>query len=284
MYLIGSLFIKFVQGFPLTWVARMGRAGGALAYRLDKRHRAVATGNLTAALGKEHTAEEIESIAREHFKRLGENYACAIKTAGMTDEQLKPHLEIANVEAVNERENPSVGIISAIGHFGNFELYARTDIAFPGAQCAATYRALKPEWVDRLIRKLRDQSGCLFFERRTEVAGLKKALSERNIFLGLLCDQSSGRHGLRLPFFGRECSTNTSPAVFALRYELPLYTTICYRVGLAQWKIKFGEQIPTVVDGEKRSIEAIMTDVNAALEEAVRRDPANWFWVHKRWK
>ena len=24
--------------------------------------------------------------------------------------------------------------------------------------------------------------------------------------------------------------------------------------------------------------------VNAALETAVRRDPANWFWVHRRWK
>ncbi len=27
-----------------------------------------------------------------------------------------------------------------------------------------------------------------------------------------------------------------------------------------------------------------MLDVNRAFEEAVRRDPANWFWVHKRWK
>jgi lauroyl/myristoyl acyltransferase len=27
-----------------------------------------------------------------------------------------------------------------------------------------------------------------------------------------------------------------------------------------------------------------MGDVNRAFEAAVRRDPANWFWVHKRWK
>jgi len=27
-----------------------------------------------------------------------------------------------------------------------------------------------------------------------------------------------------------------------------------------------------------------MRDVNRALEAAVRRDPANWFWVHRRWK
>jgi lauroyl/myristoyl acyltransferase len=27
-----------------------------------------------------------------------------------------------------------------------------------------------------------------------------------------------------------------------------------------------------------------MRDVNRAFEAAVRRDPANWFWVHRRWK
>ena len=27
-----------------------------------------------------------------------------------------------------------------------------------------------------------------------------------------------------------------------------------------------------------------MRDVNRAFEAAVRRDPANWFWVHSRWK
>ena len=27
-----------------------------------------------------------------------------------------------------------------------------------------------------------------------------------------------------------------------------------------------------------------MRAVNRALETAVRRDPANWFWVHNRWR
>ena len=27
-----------------------------------------------------------------------------------------------------------------------------------------------------------------------------------------------------------------------------------------------------------------MLDVNRAFEAAIRRDPANWFWVHNRWK
>jgi hypothetical protein len=27
-----------------------------------------------------------------------------------------------------------------------------------------------------------------------------------------------------------------------------------------------------------------MLEINRAFEVAIRHDPANWFWVHKRWK
>jgi KDO2-lipid IV(A) lauroyltransferase len=63
-----------------------------------------------------------------------------------------------------------------------------------------------------------------------------------------------------------------------------LYTGICYRVGLAQWQIEVGEEIPTRENEHPRSSEAIMSDVNRAFERGIRRDPANWFWVHNRWK
>jgi KDO2-lipid IV(A) lauroyltransferase len=102
--------------------------------------------------------------------------------------------------------------------------------------------------------------------------------------LGFFADQHAGRGGARLPFLGRECSTSLAPAVFALRYRAPLYTAVCYRTGLAQWRVEVGEQIPIEGPEGRRSSSDIMRDVNAALEVGVRRDPANWFWVHNRWK
>jgi KDO2-lipid IV(A) lauroyltransferase len=61
-------------------------------------------------------------------------------------------------------------------------------------------------------------------------------------------------------------------------------TGICYRVGLAQWRIEAGAEIPTHENGQARTTMSIMSDINRAFEVAVRRDPANWFWVHNRWK
>ena len=138
--------------------------------------------------------------------------------------------------------------------------------------------------MNRLLQSLREQSGCLFFERRTDAKALRSALNESGLLLGLLADQHGGDGGLWAPFLGQECSTSTAPAVLALRYDGLLYTAICYRVGLAQWTVEVGDQIPTHENGNARSVEEITRDVNRAFESAVLRDPANWFWVHQRWK
>jgi Kdo2-lipid IVA lauroyltransferase/acyltransferase len=270
--------VALIQALPLTVVARLGRAGGGLAWWLDARHRRVALTNLTMCFGNEKSPEEIRALARENFRRLGENYAGAIKTAAMTFEALRPHLEFANAD----RLQPPRRIVGAIGHFGNFELYARFHQFFPGYQCATTYRALKHPAFTRLMQDLRERSGCLFFERRTDGPLLRETMARPNLGLGLLADQSTP--GLRGPFLGHDCSTTLAPAVFALRYHCELFTAFCFRTAPAKWRIEVGDEIPTHENGRPRSSEAIMTDVNRAFEAAVRRDPANWFWVHRRWK
>ena len=198
----------------------------------------------------------------------------------MTFDELRPYVEFVGME----RMLPLRRIINAGGHFGNFELYARVKDLAPGYQCATTYRALNQPALNRLLERLRNRSGCLFFERRTDGAALRAALNQPAIMLGLPIDQHGGDKGLRLPFLGHDCSTTSSPALFALRYHCELYTALCFRVGLAQWRIEVGDQIPTHENGRPRSVEDIMRDVIRAFEAAVRRDPANWFWVHRRWK
>jgi KDO2-lipid IV(A) lauroyltransferase len=285
LYLLARAVIAFVQALPLRTVARLGRGGGALAYWLDARHRRVALRNLTMCF-PEKSAEEIHAIAKENFRRIGENFACAAKTASMTYEQLKPHVEFVGdkklVAPPAGQKPPS--LVFAIGHFGNFELYARFGQFCPAYQCATTYRGLHQPSINRLMQDLRERSGCLYFERRTDGAALKAAMSKPGLLLGLLTDQHGGDNGLRIPFLGHDCSTTPAPAVFALRYRCALHTGICYRVGLAHWRIEGGPEIPTHENGAPRSTEAIMLDVNHAFEVALRGDPANWFWVHNRWK
>lgn len=284
LYLLARALIALLQALPLECVARLGRSGGALAYWLDARHRRVALKNLTSVFGKEKSPDEIRALAKENFCRIGENYACAIKTAAMSVENLRQYVEFTSVERFRL---PPTGtapptVVVAIGHFGNFELYARFGQFVPAYQCVTTYRGLRQPSLNRLMQSLRERSGCLYFERRSDGPALRLTMNKTGIMLGLLADQRG--HGVRLPFLGHECMTPTAPAVFALRYRCPLYMAICYRIGPGQWQIEIGSEIPTHQNGEPRTPGEIMLDVNRAFEIAVRRDPANWFWVHERWK
>jgi lauroyl/myristoyl acyltransferase len=284
LYFLARFLIAFIQALPLRAVARFGRVAGALVYLLDARHRKMAIRNLSMCFGGKSPAE-IKAMARENFRRIGENFACAAKTASMTFDELKPHVEFVGVGILDKIPGPEGrGVLVAIGHFGNFELYARFGQFSPKFKCATTYRGLKQESLNQLLQSLRGRSGCKFFERRFQAAELRAFMHQPNVILGLLADQHGGPNGLRLPFLGHECSTSAAPALLALRYNCALMTGICYRVGLAQWRFEAGSEIPTHENGQPRSTDAIMRDVNEAFEKAVRRDPANWFWVHNRWK
>ncbi len=284
LYWLGRALIAGIQMLPLNLVARLGRAGGAVAFRLDARHRRVVLDNLTKCFGREKSPAEITAIARENFRRLGENYVSAVKTAAMTFAELEPHLEFTGLQHLPQtiaNQVPANAVV-AVGHFGNFELYAKLGAAHPHGVFATTFRALKQPALNRLLLELRRRSPCQFFERRADGKALRELLDRGGVTLGLLADQSS--LGMRGLFLGRECNTGLAPAVLALRYHAELSTSICYRIALAKWRLEFGPQIPTHENGQPRETEAIMRDVNRALEVAVRRDPANWFWVHRRWK
>src|SRR5260221_252730 len=233
------------------------------------------------------TASIAAKSARPRSSSPPKKTPCASrKSTGVLPWQMHPHFDFAFARSIvpHEADAGPQSRIVAVGHFGNFELYARFGQFVPVFKCAATYRALKQPALNRIMVALRQTSDCRFFERRTDAAALKAAMSDTGLLLGLLADQHAGRNGLRLPFLGHDCSTSAAPAIFALRYHCPLHTSICYRVGLARWRIEAGAEIPVHENGQPRSTRAIMLDVNRAFEAAIRRDPANWFWVHNRWK
>jgi lauroyl/myristoyl acyltransferase len=285
LYWIAHATVALLQALPLKIVALLGRSGGAIAWIFDKRHRMVMLENLRNCF-PDKSEKELRGIARENMLRIGENYAAAVKTAILPINRILKICEVSGLEKFGpfDTAGSPKNCIVAIGHFGNFELNANLGKLIRGLRPATTYRGLRQPLINELLQDLREQSGCLFFERRTQSKELIEALGNGGLLLGLLSDQHAGRSGVKVPFFGRECSTTAAPAVFALRYNAPLYTAICYRTALGQWKVEVGNPIPTRLNGETRTTEEITADINAAFEAAVRKDPANWFWVHKRWK
>ena len=75
---VARALIAPIQALPLTWVARLGRVGrrrsligstpGTGAWRCE---------TCDVASARKRSPEEIRALARENFRRIGENFACA---------------------------------------------------------------------------------------------------------------------------------------------------------------------------------------------------------------
>ncbi len=276
-----------IRLLPLKLVCFIGRQIGFVFYFIDTSHRKIAVNNLTNSLGNYHSESEITSIAKENFRRLGEVYLSVLKTAHISLKNLSDILSVKGLEHLdlsqrNDGSNPS--FMFAIGHFGNFELYANAGLFAPEFDVGTTYRGFNQPWVEKLVTKIRNRSGCHYFDRRFEGKKLMSFMKRPNSITGLLADQNAGRSGIELPFFGLPCSTNPAPAIFSLRYNLRLHCCLCRRVGLGRWELELGPEISTHTNGNARSVNDIMSDINATYEDYIREDPANWFWVHNRWK
>ena len=89
LYSLARLGVAMLQALPLRVVARLSRVCGALAWWFDARHRRVALNNLNRCFAAEKSPAEIRTLAKEHFRRLGESYGCAVKTASMSDRDLR---------------------------------------------------------------------------------------------------------------------------------------------------------------------------------------------------
>lgn len=282
-YAVLKMAVLLVQSLPLKAVAHLGRFLGFAAYCADFRRRRLAVHNLRCVFGSEWDGRKIVAVAKENFRRLGESYCCAVKSARMSGERLKSRICCVGGEELRRANLRAKNQIVAIGHFGNFELYARLGQLIGLSNTATTYRALKNSAANRIMETLRRQSGTCFFERRQEAGSLKKSLQHGGIVLGLLADHHAG-NGAAAEFLGLPCLATKAPAVLALRYRADLRTAICYRTGLAQWRIEIGKAIPLYNGNRARPVADIIQNVQTTLAEAVRRDPANWFWVHRRWR
>jgi lipopolysaccharide heptosyltransferase II len=96
----------------------------------------------------------------------------------------------------------------------------------------------------------------------------------------VLVDQHAGDSGVWCPLFGRLASTTTLGALLTLRTGGPVLPLGIITTGRARWKIV----VTPPVQGPRRHVGQLTATLNSELEKLIRLSPADWFWVHNRWK
>ena len=242
-------------------------------------YRRLARENLTIAFANEMSEADLGRLTFRHFTTLGANVVCAFKMPSLSQAQIQRVAHFENLDVV--KRNIALGrpVIMAINHIGNWELYAQIVFQWPEVRSGTIYQALHNKLVDDLVNRDRRRLGLETFDRKKGFQGAIGLLRELGV-LGVLVDQHAGKSGVWTPFFHRLCSTSPLVATLALRTNAVVIPSAIYTDGFARWRIVMGQEIPWTADNP----EQLTLDLNRNLEEQIRVSPADWFWVHNRWK
>jgi heptosyltransferase II len=278
VYLIYRFSGWFLGLFPLAGVFRFGQVTGVIAHVLLGSYRRLACENIRIAF-PDWSSREVERCARRHFADLGANLLCSMVLMGKPWETVRKYLDLTNLERIQERMNRVGGVVWAINHIGNWELFVYTALVVRPGTHGVVYRALSNRFIDAHVRRVRGSTGLKLIERQHGLAQCTNLLKSGGM-LAVLVDQHAGDKGIWTPFFDRLASTTPLPAILAKKTGAQLLPVAIFTAGPARWRLEVGDFIPQ----EGASTEELMHRVNRALESLIIRRPSDWFWVHQRWK
>jgi KDO2-lipid IV(A) lauroyltransferase len=281
-------FIRTLMIMPLRVGLAIGGAFGRLAWALSSRIRRDMRTSLATAFPEKDGAER-DAIARASLVHLGWT-AAEVFTMRSWASRMDDYVEAtpATIATLENAVARRAGVILVLGHIGNWELTCRLSrYVQPNATIA------KRSWhrrLDELAAEMRASNRVETFWRDDPATGRAMLkLLKRAGTLGILIDQDIREvQSVFVPFFGRPAATPRAAADLALRFGAAVLVVTCHRRGA---RAGDGHRLEVVevpydraaVDREAEVIR--LTGACAAVQEqAIRRHPAEWVWMHQRWK
>ncbi|MDR3274760.1 MAG: lysophospholipid acyltransferase family protein [Endomicrobium sp.] len=231
----------------------------------------------------EKNKKDIQLIAKNTYRTFIRILVDIFLISKMSDKDIEKLL-IYDEDVIKKALSKDRGLILMSAHFGNWELSA---LAFAKKYPVAFIVAKQSnDFIDKMLSSFRIKKGfnAIDFQRDAKMSfrSIVKTL-RKNQILAILGDQDAGEHGIFLPFLGRLASTPKGPAFFAIHTGSPIITAFGVSQKDGSMKMKFEELLMPNTGDEKKDIEIINTIYNKRLEEAVRENPEQWFWFHRRW-
>lgn len=272
-----DLVTGFVRLFPFSFVSGLG---AFLVKRIgpltSKRHIAE-TGLRTAF--PEKTDAEIRTLMKAQWDNLGRTLAEFPLTHRLRPFDPKSRIIVKGMEHF-EANQPAIIVT---GHFANWEVMA-TVLTQSDHSVRITYRKVNNPLIDARVRKQREAYGTKYLVKKSSHAGgreLFEALKSGES-VALLNDQKFNT-GIEVPFFGEPAMTAQGAVRLALKTGRSLLPMAVTR-DKAIFTVTFYPPLKWTKTGSRQAdVLAGVQQVNAFIEDRIRENPAQWFWVHRRW-
>ncbi len=277
---VAASFFSIFRSLPREKNLKAGENIGNLFWSLGYRKEVILK-NLDIAF-PEKSKEWKNQVGRKSLQNIGRTLSEFPKIP-----QYVENNQIDKIFVVEEgeqilREKGSKIIITA--HIGNWEVGGAGLVSRYGDLVSLAYR-MKNKKLNELINSIRRASGLKIIFHDQPLKDFVKALKEKKKVV-FLADQNALRHrGVFVDFFGLPASTVVFPAKLAFRYNVPVVFAYQYydeNEKIYKAVIKEIDWKPS--KDKEESIKNLVQIYTKEIENAVRKHPDQYFWVHKRWK
>ena len=280
-----NICFLIVQVIPPNWLYAFAKKIAALGYSFAKKQRKIALDSLGIAFGKEKSAQEIECIARDCFTYLAKS---AVELMFFFD---KPHAledraQIQGKENLDQALAAGRGVILVSAHFGNFPLLLGR-LAVAGYKVGGIMKPMHDAGMERLFLKKREKFGVrtIYSQPRSECVNNSIHVLRNNEIIFIPIDQNFGTGGVFVNFFGQKAATATGPVILAQRTKAALIPCFILRQPDDRHKIIFEAELKLEEGKDAQDVIHVniqrLTDI---IESYIRKYPAEWGWIHRRWK
>lgn len=283
-WLIRLIAIPF-RVLPVPIACFAARRFADVLWTLAGSRRRVADENLRIAFGERLSDVDRRRIARESVRRFAMTLLEGLRLPGWirTGRIDRMTTDGPVYDEALEAHRAGRPIIFFTGHMGSWEVGIRR-LVRGGWRIGVPVRPTKNEVLQDWIERNRAIEGPEQFRRKGAARPLLRILRSGGA-VTMFLDQNE-RNGIFVDFFGRKASTIPTVGVLAERTGALVYFQVARRVVPGRrYDIRFDGPL-TIPDGgtTEERIAAWTQAATARLESAVRENPADWFWVHRRWR
>jgi KDO2-lipid IV(A) lauroyltransferase len=283
-YIVLRILVLFVYLFDvetnLSTVCFLGR----LLWKHYHRGRKRALDNLRASF-----PQKSERWIWETGRRSFEHIAMLAIDVIFTPRLVKKHnwrdySRFKTAERAKWLMQEGKGLLMVAGHYSNFEIMGYM-LGLFGFNVYSVARPLDNRFVSKYLYDVREHAGQKIIDKKG-AAELMRQIASKGATLCFIVDQDAGRKGIFVDFFGRKASTYKSIGLLAITNNVPLAVGYSRRVGnrfffeIGVNRIIFPEEW---VDKDD-PLEWVTAEYTRAIEEFIREDPSQYWWIHRRWK
>ncbi len=276
---LGLGILRLSTYLPYAWILSLGRSLGWLGFYLVPERRRITRTNIRLAF-PELDAKTQRRIVKESFYSITlAIFESALSWWG-SDKKLKSLYRIEGLEHLHAAMHAGKGVILLGGHYTTLEISGRL-LAYSASNVFPTYKRAHNRLFEAVMTQHRSRVSAGLI-KSSDMRAILRCLKDNNI-VWYAPDQDFGiQNSVFAPFMGISTATLTISARLAKRSGAPVLPLYSERLPNSKgYLLRIAPPLENFPSGDDITD---ATAVNQAIEDQVRRTPAQYLWGHRRFK